>query len=119
MAVTAADIQAMPGLSSVTTADADFWLGLAADFVSDEYFTPTATHDQAVKLWTAHALTLQLANGMGSAGPLKSKEVGDVKASFGVADAEIGSIPWLKQTQWGSLYLQMVRRCLGNVTLAV
>ncbi len=119
MAVTAADIQAMPGLSAVTTDDANFWLGLAADFVSDAYFTPEATHDQAVKLWTAHALTVQINAGMDSAGPVRSKRVGDVQVGFAITDAAIGSSEWLGSTQWGRLFLQMTRRYLGNVTLAV
>lgn len=119
MAVTAADIQAMPGLSAVTTADANFWLGLSADFVSGAYFTPEASHDQAVKLWVAHALTVQTSVGMDAAGPVDSKRVGDVQVGFAISDAPVGSSEWLGLTQWGRLFLQMTRRCLGNVTLAV
>ena len=118
MAVTASDIQAMPGLSGVSTADADFWLGLSGDFVSSSYF-PADKIDQAIKLWTAHALTVQTTQGMGSSGPVSGQSVGDVRVTYAIADVDIGSSAWLALTSWGKLYLSMVRHYLGGVTLAV
>ena len=109
MAVTAADIQAMPGLSGVSTADATFWLDMAGHFVSDDVFaTDGGIHDRATKLWVAHACTLQLRVGMDTAGALKGKRVGDVQASYATGPGgDIGSTSWLASTQWGRLYMQM------------
>ena len=119
MAVTATDIQAMPGLSGTSTATADAWIGIAADFVSASYFG-AANVDSAVKYWVAHAIALEAEQGMASAGPVASQKVGGVQTRFAVPTmgAAIGSIDWLKRTSWGTLYLSMVRRYLGNVTLS-
>lgn len=109
----------MPGLSGADVDDVNFWLYAAVDFVSTSYFSTTDLHDRATKYWVAHGLTLQMAVGMDASGPIKSKKVGDVSVSHAVVDADIGSTPWLNQTQWGQLYNQMVRRLLGDVVLSI
>jgi len=121
MAVSVADIQAMPGLSTVTSADAQFWIDMAADFVSEDYWPDTARWDQATKLWVANALVVQggTGSGMAAAGPLKDRKVGDVSAGHAVPTPEPGSDVWLSMSQWGQLYKRMVRRYMGNLTLAV
>lgn len=110
MAVTVADIQAMPGLSGAAEADVTFWLDESDQWVSSLFGADdSATHDRAIRYWVAHALTVQTSIGMGSTAPVRGRRVGDVQVSHAVADVAIGSVEWLSLTSWGQLFMGMSR----------
>ena len=110
MAVTVADIQAMPGLSGAADADVTFWLDESDQWVGSIYgAADTATRDRAIRYWVAHALTVQGDIGMAAAGPVRDRRVGDVQVTNAVADVQIGSASWLALTSWGQLFLGMAR----------
>lgn len=110
MAVTAADIQAMPGLSGVATADAEFWIDESVQWVSSLFgAADSTTRDRATRYWVAHALTIQTSAGMASSGAVTSRKVGDVSIGYAAPDLDGGSADWLLQTQWGGLFLRMAR----------
>lgn len=110
MAVTVADIQAMPGLSGAADADVTFWLDESSQWVGSIYgAADSATRDRAIRYWVAHALTAQTSIGMAASGPIRDRRVGDVQATYAVADVAIGSVDWLALTAWGQLFLAMAR----------
>lgn len=110
MAVTVADIQAMPGLSGASDADVTFWLDESDQWVGSIYgAADTATRDRAIRYWVAHALTVQTSVGMAGVGPVRDRRVGDVQVTHAVADVAIGSVDWLALSNWGQLFLGMAR----------
>lgn len=120
MPVTVSTIQAMPGLGSADATDTQWWIDEADARLDAAYWPDAATADRATALWVAHMLTAQTELGMGSSGSVTSKSVGDVRVSFDAGGAGDGSgdDSDFKSTRWGRLYRRMVRREMGNVTLA-
>ena len=108
MAVTASDIQAMPGLSGVATADAQWWIDIAPEYLDPDVYGTGSRADTVVQLWVAHQLTLASEQGAGAGGPVASKRVGDVEVRYDTS-AISATGDDLSQTQWGRRLRTLMR----------
>lgn len=101
MAVTATDIKALGSeFEALEDSKIDLFLEIASKEISEPAW-PTGSFDSALKLLTAHYLSM--AARQGSSGPLTSVKVGDVSVSYGNPQNK----EKLSLTSWGQLFLQL------------
>lgn len=110
MAVTVAQIQAIPQFAARSSVEIQFWLDRASRHLDLALFGVDA--DLAVTYWTAHALTVAGAATAGAAGPVTGKTVGPVSVQYATLTAS-GRLGDWAQSAWGG-YLGQLARGLVN-----
>lgn len=114
MAVTVADIQAIPQFATRGGAEIQFWLTRAPQHLDLAFFAADA--DLAVTYWTAHALTVAAASVAGAAGPITGKTVGPVSVQYAAAHAS-GRLGDWSLSVWGGYLAQLSRAAVNGADL--
>jgi hypothetical protein len=106
MAVVAADVKALGSeLASLSDSFVNIYLDIAGCLIDADAWGDCA--DQALKLMTAHLLTLATRGG-GSGGPVSSERVGDLAIQYGAITGN-SDIQELEGTSYGVMLAQLRR----------
>lgn len=105
-------IQIYPELSKVTEAQFNFYLQLAESYIDIDYYfssLTTARKKAIAMLVVAHLLSLAFfRQGNGGAGAVTNASEGSVSVGFG----GIQNMNWWKQTTYGAMFWQIIRKYL-------
>jgi hypothetical protein len=106
--VTVSQVKAMgPELASVSDAFVQIYLDIVTScFLGKEFWGDC--YDTAVKLMTAHFVTVAGRGGASSSGPVTSERVGDLARSYGSFQFD-GDIDELSTTPYGVMFITLRR----------
>lgn len=114
MAVTVAEIQAIPQFAARPSGEIQFWIDRAPRHLDVSLFGVDA--DLAVTYWVAHALAVASGAQAGAAGPVTAKTVGPVSVQYATLRAT-GALGDWTLSAWGGFLSQLSRAVVNGVDL--